>query len=121
MDMKLSLSPGLHAGLMEQIASDVALLERCHVMDYSMLLGVRFTAWQPDEWHPPRPKVAKVRPCETASTASGTACMGSDDGAALLEHCHVMESSMLLGVRFTARQPDEWHPPRPKVAKEVRL
>ena len=54
-DMKLQLSQGLHTSLLEQIAADVALLERCHVMDYSMLLGLQFRSWSANEWHPPRP------------------------------------------------------------------
>ena len=61
--MKLRLSPTLHAGLLEQIAADVALLERCHVMDYSMLLGLQFKAWAPKEWHPPRPQLQQKVSC----------------------------------------------------------
>ena len=60
MDMKLQLSPAAHRGLLQQIAADVALLERCHVMDYSMLLGVQFKAWKPGEWRPPNPPACRV-------------------------------------------------------------
>ena len=63
MDMKLRLAPAAHRGLLQQIQADVALLERCHVMDYSMLLGVQFSAWEASgEWHPPEPPGARVGP-----------------------------------------------------------
>ena len=39
--------------LLSQIDADTALLEQLRVMDYSLLLGVYFTGWGEDEWHPP--------------------------------------------------------------------
>ena len=68
MDMKLQLSMAAHRGLLQQIAADVALLERCHVMDYSMLLGVQFKAWKPGEWQPPNPPASRVSCISALST-----------------------------------------------------
>ena len=44
MNTRLSLGPTLGAALTQQIAADVALLERLNIMDYSMLLGIHDTA-----------------------------------------------------------------------------
>ena len=56
-DFKLVLNASTYDRLMDQIEEDCALLEALRVMDYSMLLGVHFLAWGPDEWHPPKIKV----------------------------------------------------------------
>lgn len=52
-DMQLQLHGGAYKGLMTQIRKDTDLLERLHVMDYSLLLGVHFNAWGDEQWHPP--------------------------------------------------------------------
>ena len=56
-DFKLVLNGATYDRLMEQIQKDCALLEALRVMDYSMLLGVHYLSWGPDEWHPPKIKV----------------------------------------------------------------
>lgn len=56
-DFQLLLNAGTHDQLMEQLQRDCALLESLHVMDYSLLLGVHYLTWGPDEWAPPEIKV----------------------------------------------------------------
>lgn len=51
------LNAATYDRLMEQIQNDCALLEALRVMDYSMLLGVHYLSWGPEEWHPPKIKV----------------------------------------------------------------
>ena len=64
-DFKLVLNSATYDRLMEQIQKDCALLEALRVMDYSMLLGVHYLSWGPEEWHPPRIKVRVKDVCFT--------------------------------------------------------
>lgn len=57
-DFRLMLNAATYDRLMAQIQSDCALLEALRVMDYSMLLGVHYLSWGPEEWHPPKIKVS---------------------------------------------------------------
>ena len=43
MDFRLQLKDELYKKLMKQIQADAGLLERMHVMDYSLLLGIHYT------------------------------------------------------------------------------
>ena len=43
MDFRLQLKDELYKKLMRQIQADAGLLERMHVMDYSLLLGIHYT------------------------------------------------------------------------------
>ncbi|PSC76693.1 Phosphatidylinositol 4-phosphate 5-kinase 2 [Micractinium conductrix] len=52
-DMQLVLPPRLHAALLRQLRRDLELLERLHVIDYSLLLGVHFLRWGNAAWYPP--------------------------------------------------------------------
>lgn len=56
-DFRLVLNTGTYDQLMGQLGRDCALLESLHVMDYSLLLGIHFLSWGPDEWFPPQIKV----------------------------------------------------------------
>lgn len=42
-DFRLQLKDELYKKLMRQIQADAGLLERMHVMDYSLLLGIHYT------------------------------------------------------------------------------
>ena len=42
-DFRLQLKDDLYKKLMRQIQADAGLLERVHVMDYSLLLGIHYT------------------------------------------------------------------------------
>ena len=59
-DFRLQLKDELYKKLMKQIQADAALLERMHVMDYSLLLGIHYTE-DPDAASLPAGKV-KRRP-----------------------------------------------------------
>ena len=61
-DFKLVLNAATYDRLMDQIQEDCALLEALRVMDYSMLLGVHYLSWGPEEWHPPKIKVRAGTP-----------------------------------------------------------
>lgn len=63
-DFQLLLNAGTYDQLMEQLQRDCALLESLHVMDYSLLLGVHYLTWGPDEWAPPQIKVFRVANCQ---------------------------------------------------------
>lgn len=52
-DLKVELTAEQHAAFMRQIAADAEFLEKLHVMDYSLLLGVHFLRWGNEEWYPP--------------------------------------------------------------------
>ena len=56
-DFKLVLTAGTYDQLMGQLQRDCALLESLRVMDYSLLLGVHYLSWGPDQWDPPKLKV----------------------------------------------------------------
>ena len=56
-DFQLVLNAATYDQLMEQLGRDTALLESLRVMDYSLLLGVHYLSWGPDQWEPPRIKV----------------------------------------------------------------
>ena len=62
-DFQLLLNAGTYDQLMKQLQRDCALLESLHVMDYSLLLGVHYLTWGPDEWAPPQIKVARGAMC----------------------------------------------------------
>lgn len=61
-DFQLVLNAGTYDQLMEQLQRDCALLESLRVMDYSLLLGVHYLSWGPDEWAPPQIKVMTPPP-----------------------------------------------------------
>ena len=52
-DMRLQLKNVNYEVLMEQICADAAILEKLHVMDYSLLLGIHYVDWG-NNWFPPR-------------------------------------------------------------------
>lgn len=52
-DLKFELTAEQHEAFMAQLSADAEFLERLHVMDYSLLLGVHFIRWGNDEWYPP--------------------------------------------------------------------
>jgi 1-phosphatidylinositol-4-phosphate 5-kinase len=52
-DLKFELTAEQHAAFMQQLAADAEFLEKLHVMDYSLLLGVHFVRWGNEEWYPP--------------------------------------------------------------------
>lgn len=60
-DFQLVLNAGTYDQLMEQLQRDCALLESLRVMDYSLLLGVHYLSWGPDQWVPPQIKVRAAR------------------------------------------------------------
>ena len=62
-DFQLLLNAGTYDQLMEQLQRDCALLESLHVMDYSLLLGVHYLTWGPNEWAPPDIKVPRGAMC----------------------------------------------------------
>ena len=60
-DFQLVLNAATYDQLMEQLQRDTALLESLRVMDYSLLLGVHYLSWGPDQWAPPEIKVTAVK------------------------------------------------------------
>jgi 1-phosphatidylinositol-4-phosphate 5-kinase len=52
-DLKFELTAEQHEAFMQQLEADAEFLERLHVMDYSLLLGVHFIRWGNEEWYPP--------------------------------------------------------------------
>ncbi len=42
-----------HSAVLRQLRRDLELLERLHVIDYSLLLGMHFLRWGNATWHPP--------------------------------------------------------------------
>lgn len=52
-DLKFELSPDRHKRLISQLVADTEFLERLHVIDYSLLLGVHFVRWGESDWYPP--------------------------------------------------------------------
>ena len=58
-DFRLQLKHVYHDQLMRQIQADAALLERMHVMDYSLLLGIHYVEWG-SSWYPPHSEVLRV-------------------------------------------------------------
>lgn len=60
-DFRLELRDTYYKQLMAQIEADAALLERMHVMDYSLLLGIHFVT-PDDPWYPAPGAGSKVRP-----------------------------------------------------------
>lgn len=59
MDFRLQLKETYYNQLIHQIEADAALLERMHVIDYSLLLGVHYVDWE-DKWYPPATENTKV-------------------------------------------------------------
>jgi 1-phosphatidylinositol-4-phosphate 5-kinase len=52
-DLKFELTAEQHVAFMQQLTADAEFLERLHVIDYSLLLGVHFIRWGNEEWYPP--------------------------------------------------------------------
>lgn len=77
-DVRLQLHRQAHQGLMAQIAKDTDLLERLHVMDYSLLLGVHFSSWGEDHWQAPSIPDQVTHPptnrCQASSCAAVHLC-----------------------------------------------
>ncbi|PRW20830.1 Phosphatidylinositol 4-phosphate 5-kinase 2 isoform A [Chlorella sorokiniana] len=53
LDMQLILPQEQYGGVLRQLRRDLDLLQRLHVIDYSLLLGVHFARWGDAGWHPP--------------------------------------------------------------------
>eukprot|EP00884_Botryococcus_braunii_P003587 jgi/Botrbrau1/13229/Bobra.0199s0002.1 len=53
LDVRLEVAPAARAALLEQVARDTQLLEKLHIMDYSLLLGLHFPTWGNSNWVPP--------------------------------------------------------------------
>ena len=50
-DFKLQMKRNIHTDLMQQLQSDAKFLEKMHVMDYSLLLGMHYSEWG-NSWNP---------------------------------------------------------------------
>ena len=75
-DMQLELSRHNYTMLMAQIRADAALLEKLHVMDYSLLLGVHYVNWGASSWHLPAIDSDVVRPLLPQSPLQSANVMG---------------------------------------------
>jgi hypothetical protein len=53
LDVRLQISSVSRTSLLDQVVRDTQLLEKLHIMDYSLLLGIHFPAWGDDHWAPP--------------------------------------------------------------------
>lgn len=53
LDLEFELPKERYSMLMNQLIDDITFLESLHVIDYSLLLGVRFLRWGENEWYPP--------------------------------------------------------------------
>lgn len=53
LDVQVEVGGAQRAALLEQVARDTQLLEKLHIMDYSLLLGLHFPSWGASTWRPP--------------------------------------------------------------------
>ncbi|KAL4451483.1 hypothetical protein ABPG75_007145 [Micractinium tetrahymenae] len=79
-DMQLVLPAKQHGAVLRQLRRDLELLERLHVIDYSLLLGVHFLRWGNAAWHPPFADWP-LQPAAVAEAAAGGSAQGSIHGS----------------------------------------
>ena len=74
--LQLILPTKQYAAVQRQLRRDLELLERLHVIDYSLLLGVHFQRWGNASWHPP---FSDWPPAPGDAGCGGGGGSGSDD------------------------------------------
>ena len=109
-DFRLQLKHVYHDQLMRQIQADAALLERMHVMDYSLLLGIHYVEWG-SSWYPPHSEVLRVNLLPTASHTGVCVVLVGDvwppDAWQRLAHLSARRCSSSAAVKVVERAPKQ--------------
>lgn len=96
LDLEFELPKERYALLMNQLIDDITFLESLHVIDYSLLLGVRFLRWGENEWYPPREDWPSSQSVVRYPTQRRPIREGSMAGALLVETLEDMSTSGMI-------------------------